>query len=58
MTHSTGINNLIWILVPVEERKLLGIEDNMIRLSVGIEEVEDILDDLERGFEVVNWRHF
>jgi cystathionine gamma-lyase len=40
--------------VPVEERKLLGIEDNMIRLSVGIEEVEDILDDLERGFEVVN----
>ena len=29
--------------VPVEERKKLGIEDNLIRLSCGIEDIEYLL---------------
>lgn len=35
MTHSS---------VPEDQRKKLGISENMIRLSVGIEDVEDLLD--------------
>lgn len=38
MTHS---------LIPAEERAKMGITDGLIRLSVGIEDVEDILDDLD-----------
>ncbi|MDR7318967.1 methionine gamma-lyase [Brevibacillus nitrificans] len=38
MTHS---------IVPPEEREKMGITDGLIRLSVGIEDIEDILDDLE-----------
>jgi cystathionine gamma-lyase len=37
--------------VPPEKRKELGISDNMIRLSVGIEDVEDLVHDLECGLE-------
>lgn len=35
--------------VPVEERKSSGIGDEMIRISVGIEDVDDIIDDLDRA---------
>jgi len=42
MTHAS---------VPPEQRKLLGIDDSMIRLSVGIEHVDDLLADLERAFK-------
>lgn len=38
MTHS---------VIPPEERAEMGITDGLIRLSVGIEDVEDIIDDLE-----------
>ena len=41
MTHAS---------VPKETREELGISDGLIRLSGGIEAVEDLLDDLERGF--------
>jgi len=35
-----------------EEKKLeMGVEPTMIRLSVGIEDVEDIIHDLEQGLE-------
>lgn len=34
-----------------QERKACGIEEGLIRLSVGIEDVEDILADLERALE-------
>lgn len=37
MTHAS---------IPVEKRKLLGIEDGLIRLSVGIEAIEDLQADL------------
>lgn len=40
MTHAS---------IPVEKRRALGIDDSLIRLSVGIEEVEDLLADLEQA---------
>jgi cystathionine beta-lyase len=40
MTHAS---------VPVEKRKELGIEDGFIRLSVGIEHVDDLRADLEHA---------
>jgi cystathionine beta-lyase/cystathionine gamma-synthase len=44
MTHAS---------VPEAERRKLGIEDGMVRISVGIEDVGDIISDLERGFAAV-----
>lgn len=44
MTHAS---------VPAENRKALGIDDTLIRLSVGVEEVEDLLWDLMQAFEKV-----
>ncbi len=38
--------------VPVEDRQAMGVADDMIRISVGIETVEDIIDDLDRALEV------
>ncbi|MBS2023221.1 MAG: aminotransferase class I/II-fold pyridoxal phosphate-dependent enzyme [Deltaproteobacteria bacterium] len=35
-----------------EEREAIGIYDDLIRLAVGIEDVEDILADLAQAFEV------
>jgi len=40
MTHAS---------VPAENRKALGIHDNLVRMSVGIEDVKDLLKDLERA---------
>jgi cystathionine gamma-lyase len=40
MTHAS---------VPAESRKLLGIDDGLIRLSVGIEDVDDLLKDLDQA---------
>jgi cystathionine beta-lyase/cystathionine gamma-synthase len=42
MTHAS---------VPAETRQQLGITDGFIRLSVGIENVEDLRADLEACFE-------
>jgi cystathionine gamma-lyase len=35
--------------VPADHRKLLGIEDNFIRISVGIEDLKDLLDDIKQA---------
>lgn len=35
--------------VPAAHRKLLGIEDNFIRLSVGIESEQDLVDDIKQA---------
>jgi methionine-gamma-lyase len=35
--------------VPKEERERFGITDGLIRMSVGIENVADILDDLDQA---------
>jgi cystathionine gamma-lyase len=37
--------------VPIEVRKQLGISDNLIRVSVGLEDVEDLVYDLKQAFE-------
>ena len=34
-----------------EERKVMGIPDGLVRISVGIEDVEDLIADLEQAFE-------
>lgn len=39
--------------VPIEQREKLGISNTLIRISVGIEEVEDLLDDLENALEMI-----
>ncbi len=44
MTHAS---------VPAENRKALGIDDSLIRLSVGVEDLEDLMADLKSAFEKV-----
>lgn len=33
--------------IPKEEREKVGVTDNLLRLSVGVEDIEDLLDDLK-----------
>jgi methionine-gamma-lyase len=40
-------------VMPRETRESLGISDGLVRVSVGIEDAEDILADFERGLEMV-----
>jgi cystathionine gamma-lyase len=35
--------------VPAANRKRLGISDSLVRLSVGVEDVADLRDELERA---------
>jgi cystathionine gamma-lyase len=42
MTHAS---------IPAEQRRTLGIEDGLIRLSVGVEDVEDLRADLAQALE-------
>lgn len=35
--------------IPKEEREKVGVTDNLLRLSVGIEDIEDLLADLEQA---------
>jgi cystathionine gamma-synthase len=37
--------------VPVEERDKLGITDSLVRFSVGVERVSDLIDDIAQAFE-------
>ena len=41
MTHAS---------IPPERRATLGISDGLIRLSVGIEDAQDLIDDLGQAF--------
>lgn len=43
MTHAS---------VPPEERQKIGVTDGLVRISVGIEDVEDIIADLKRALAV------
>ncbi|XP_018571790.1 cystathionine gamma-lyase-like [Anoplophora glabripennis] len=45
MTHAS---------VPPELRDTLGISDTLIRLSVGIEDAEDLIADMEQAFSQIN----
>ena len=44
MTHAS---------VPKEMREKLGISDSLVRLSVGVEGVRDLIDDLQFAFEAI-----
>jgi cystathionine beta-lyase/cystathionine gamma-synthase len=37
--------------VPVEQRLATGITDGLIRISVGLENPDDIIEDLRRALE-------
>jgi cystathionine gamma-lyase len=40
-------------MIPAEERASLGVTEQMIRLSVGIENADDLIADLEHALEAV-----
>ena len=42
MTHAS---------VPLEKRESLGITDGLVRVSVGIEDIEDIIEDLDQALQ-------
>ncbi len=44
MTHAS---------VPKEKREALGVTDSLVRLSVGIEDLRDLIDDLKFAFEAI-----
>ena len=44
MTHAS---------VPKEQREALGITDSLVRLSVGVEDVRDLIDDLQTALEAI-----
>jgi cystathionine beta-lyase/cystathionine gamma-synthase len=37
--------------MPAEERKRIGISDSLIRLSVGVEDIEDLLKDVSQALD-------
>jgi cystathionine gamma-lyase len=39
--------------LPPERRRALGIGDNLVRLSVGIEDEDDLRHDLERSLDAI-----
>jgi len=43
MTHAS---------VPAEQRAKLGITDSLIRISTGLEDAEDLIDDLKNAFKI------
>ena len=45
MTHAS---------IPEEKRAILGITDDLVRLSVGIEDAEDLIADLEQAFNSIS----
>ena len=44
MTHAS---------VPKEQRDALGVADSLVRLSVGVEDVRDLIDDLQFAFAAI-----
>ncbi len=43
---------------PQESATRLGITDGLVRISVGIEDVEDLLADLDQALAAVTWDSF
>ncbi|RYG30386.1 MAG: PLP-dependent transferase, partial [Chitinophagaceae bacterium] len=41
MTHAS---------IPEEKRKASGISDDLVRLSVGVEDIDDLIHDIEQAF--------
>ena len=47
--YPAGMTHLV---VPPEERRKAGISDSLVRLSVGIENIEDLLADMDRSLRI------
>lgn len=41
-------------MIPAEERLKLKIFDNLVRISVGLEDVEDLIEDFEQALEKID----
>lgn len=39
--------------VPAEQRAAVGITDNLIRISVGLEDEDDLIEDLRNGLKAM-----
>ena len=44
MTHAS---------VPKEQREKLGVTDSLVRISVGVEDLRDLTDDLKTALEAI-----
>ena len=62
-TSLGGVESLVSIpvltshaMISAEQRAQMGVTEQMVRLSVGIESVEDQIEDLERALEAVGGR--
>ena len=53
ITHPASMTH---VEVPAEERRARGLGDGLVRLSVGIEDAEDILADLEQALDALEHR--
>ena len=40
--------------IPTEQRRSAGVADSLIRLSVGLENVEDLIADIEQAIEKIS----
>jgi len=55
-----GVESLVSIpvltshaMISAEQREQMGVTDQMVRLSVGIENADDLISDLEQALEAV-----
>jgi cystathionine beta-lyase/cystathionine gamma-synthase len=62
-TSLGGVESLVSIpvltshaMISAEQRAKMGVTEQMVRLSVGIESVEDLISDLEQALQVVGGR--
>ena len=39
--------------IPAEKRRAAGVSDSLIRLSIGLEETEDLIQDLDQTFQKI-----
>ena len=63
-TSLGGVESLVSIpvltshaMISAEQRQKMGVTEQMVRLSVGIESIEDLLADLEHALEAVGAHH-
>jgi len=62
-TSLGGVESLVSIpvltshaMISAELREKMGVTEQMVRLSVGIESIDDLIEDLSRALEIVGSR--
>jgi cystathionine beta-lyase/cystathionine gamma-synthase len=48
------VNTMTHASVPEEKRAEMGIRDGLVRFSVGIEDVQDLINDLDQNLEMIS----